>query len=403
MRRIVVVGGSLAGNHAAQALRDLGHDGELTIVGDEPHLPYDRYPLSKGFLTGRRSRRSLDINDHAAAATWRLGDRAVALDATRRLVVLADGTRLPFDGLVVASGSRPRDQDTVAGADGAFVLRTVEDAAHLRAALGAPARRVVVVGGGLIGAEVAAAAARRGHDTILVDPSDLPGDRAFGAPIAGYVLGLHRAAGVRLHLGTRARRLDTGGGAVTGVLLEDGTRLDAGVVVMATGTSPNVEWLAGSGLATAAGLRCSPTLHAGGSGRVVGAGDVVSLPHPLLSGERCRLEHWASTLDQAALAAANLLAGPEASTPLTAAPTWATTIHRARIRSVGYPQAADRARIVWGAVEDGESLVALGRGDQLVAVVSLNAHDRLAGLEARLRPGARLDDLARDGETVGAV
>jgi NADPH-dependent 2,4-dienoyl-CoA reductase/sulfur reductase-like enzyme len=397
MTRIVVVGGSLAGHGAAKALRDLGYDGQLTVVGSEPHRPYDRYPLSKAFLTGDLHRHGLDIGGAPADTTWRLGETATGLDLTGRHVVVDDRCQIPFDGLVVATGARPRDAESVAGVRGAFALRTVDDAGGLRAALDSRARRVVVVGGGLIGAEVAATAAASGHDTTLVDPSDVPTRRTVGLPIAEYLLGLHLAAGVHVRPRTRTRRLDIRDGAVAGVVLDDGTRLSADVVVMATGTAPNVEWLRGSGLSVSAGLACRPTLHAVGDDRVVGAGDVVNVPHPLLDGESLRVEHWASTLDQAALAAANLVAGPDAARPLTTLPTFGTTIHEARIRSIGFPQVADRSRVVWGSVESGQALVAMGRGDRLVALVSLNAHERLGQLADGLRPGSAFDDLQTAG------
>ena len=180
-------------------------------------------------------------------------------------------------------------------------------------------------------------------------------------------------------------------GAVSGVFLEDGSRLPADVVLMSTGTTPNVEWLQGSGLGVSGGLECGPTLHALGSDRVVGAGDVVRAPQALLGGDSLRIEHWASTVDHAHLAASNLLAGPEASRPLDALPTFGTTIHAARIRAVGFPQVADRSRVVWGSIESGQALVALGRGSRLAAVVSLNAHGRLAPMVDQLRPGTPLD------------
>lgn len=403
LRRIVVVGGSLAGHRAAHTLRSLGYDGALTVVGAEPHLPYDRYPLSKAFLTGRTDRRGLDIDGTPPDTTWRVGETAAGLDLAGRRVHVDDGTRIPFDGLVVASGARPRDVASVAGVRGAFVLRTVEDAAHLRAALDARTRRVVVVGGGLIGAEVAGTAVAGGHDTTLVDPADVPTQRALGLPIAEHLLRLHRAAGVHLRLRTRTKGLDVRTGAITGVLLDDGSRLPADVVVMATGTKPNVEWLRGSGLSVSAGLACGPTMHALGSDRVVGAGDVVNAPHPLLDGQALRVEHWASTLDHADLAAANLLAGPEQACPLTALPTFGTTIHRARVRSVGFPQVADRSRTLWGSVGSGEALVALGRGARLVGVVSLNAHGRLPQVTDQLRPGAAFDDVQLNESTATAA
>jgi 3-phenylpropionate/trans-cinnamate dioxygenase ferredoxin reductase subunit len=391
MRKIVVVGGSLAGHRAAQALRGLGYDGELTVIGSESHRPYDRFPLSKAFLTRLTDRAGLELDGAPADVVWRLGETATQLDLAGRQVILGDRTALQFDGLVVASGARPRDVTLVEGVRGAYVLRTVEDADEFRAVLESRMRRVVIVGGGLIGAEVAATAVAGGHHTTMIDPSDLPTTRAVGAPVAEHLQQLHRAAGVHVRLRTRVRGLDVRAGAVSGVVLEDGSRLPADVVMMATGTTPNVEWLQGSGLGVSGGLECRPTLHALGSDRVVGAGDVVRAPQALLGGDSLRIEHWASTVDHAHLAASNLLAGPDASRPLDALPTFGTTIHGARIRAVGFPQVADRSRVVWGSTESGQALVALGRGSRLAAVVSLNAHGRLAPLVDQLRPGARLD------------
>jgi len=403
LRRIVVVGGSLAGHRAAQALRVLGYDGELTVVGSEPHRPYDRYPLSKAFLTGHTDRDGLDLGDAPEDVVWRIGETATGLDLDQRRVLVDRGTSIRFDGLVVASGARPRDVSSVVGVHGAFVLRTVDDAAGLRGVLDAGTRRVVVIGGGLIGAEVAATAVAGGHDTTLVDPSDVPTRRAVGALVARHLQELHCAAGVRVRSRTRACALDVRGGALNGVTLDDGSRLPADVVLMATGTTPNVEWLQGSGLAVAGGLQCGPTLHALGTDRVVGAGDVVRAPQPLLDDEPLRVEHWASTLDQADLAAANLLSGADRARPLCGLPTFGTTIHGARIRSVGFPQVADRSHVVWGSVESGEALLALGRGDRLVAAVSLNAHGRLPLLAAQLRPGALLDEVSGEAELTSSA
>jgi 3-phenylpropionate/trans-cinnamate dioxygenase ferredoxin reductase subunit len=393
MRRIVVVGGSLAGHRAAQALRGLGYDGQLTVIGSEHHPPYDRFPLSKAFLSRLTDRAGLAIDGAPADVVWRLGETATKLDLAGRRVILGDRTALRFDGLVVASGARARDVALVEPVRGAFVLRTVDDADEFRAVLESRTRRVVIVGGGLIGAEVAATSVAGGHDTTLVDPSDLPTARAVGRPVAEHLQRLHRSAGIHVLRRTRVRGLDVRAGAVTGVMLEDGTRLPADVVMMSTGTTPNVEWLQGSGLPVSGGLECGPTMHARGSDRVVGAGDVVRAPQALLGGESPRVEHWASTLDHADLAAANLLAGPGEARPLSALPTFGTTIHGARIRAVGFPQVADRSRVVWGSVESGSALVALGRGSQLVAVVSLDAHERLGSLVSQLRPGSSLDDL----------
>jgi NADPH-dependent 2,4-dienoyl-CoA reductase/sulfur reductase-like enzyme len=402
MRSVVVVGGSLAGHRAAHALRERGYDGRLTVIGAEPHRPYDRYPLSKAFLTGAKDRHGLDLAGDPADVVWRLGETVTGLDLAGRFVTVDGGDRIPFDGLVVASGARPRDASAVTGVLGAFVFRTVEDATDLRAALSGGARRVVVVGGGLIGAELAATAVADGHDTTLLDSSDVPTRRALGLTVAEHLLGLHRQAGVEVRLRTRARGLDVRGGVVTGVLLVDGTRLAADIVVMATGTTPNVEWLADSRLGVSGGLGCGPTLHALGSDIVVGAGDVVRAPHPLLDGESARVEHWASTLDHANLAAANLLAGLEAAQPLTSLPGFGTTIHGARIRSVGFPQVADRSRVVWGSLESGEAVVVLGRGDRAVAATSVNATARLPLVAKQLAPGVLLDEVRLEEPTTSS-
>jgi 3-phenylpropionate/trans-cinnamate dioxygenase ferredoxin reductase subunit len=389
----VVVGGSLAGHGVAQALRAQGYDGELVVVGGEQHRPYDRYPLSKAYLTRLVDRADLALEDAPADMVWRLGEHATRLDLAGRQVVLDDRTALGFDGLVVASGARPRDVDLVEGVQGAFVMRTLEDGDAFRASLESGARRVVVVGGGLIGAEVAAHAVNHGHHTTMVDPADLPTARAVGRPVAEHLRRLHEVAGVHLRHRTRMRNLDVSAGSVTGVVLEGGSRLPADVVMMATGTRPNVEWLQGSGLSVSGGLECGPTLYARGSDCVVGAGDVVRAPQALLDGESPRVEHWASTLAHAELAAANLLAGPGEARPLTALPTFGTTIHGARVRAVGFPQVADRSRVVWGAVEAGKALVALARGRQVVAIVSLDAHEHLPSLVGQLRPGMSIDDV----------
>jgi 3-phenylpropionate/trans-cinnamate dioxygenase ferredoxin reductase subunit len=373
MRRVVIVGGSLGGHHAAASLRGLGFDGDVVVVGDERHRPYDRFPLSKGFLTGDTWRPELDVAGDVPDVVWRLGARATGLDLAGRTVVVDDRERVEFDGLVVASGARPRDMGSVARARGVFVLRTVGDATLLRAALRGPARRVVVVGGGLIGAEVAATAVEHHHHTTLVDPSDVPTGRTLGRAVAEHLLALHRSAGIDVRPRARVRDLDTTGRLVRGVTLDDGTRLPADIVVMATGTQPNVEWMAGSGLRVTGGLNCRATLHAVGSHRVVGAGDVARAPHPLLGGESARMEHWASTRHQAALAAENLLAGPGSARLLTELPEFGTTIHGARIRAAGFPQLADRGRVVWGALEDGAAVVSLFRGPTAISAISVNA------------------------------
>lgn len=390
LRRIVVVGASLAGHHAAASLRHVGFDGEVTVIGSERHRPYDRYPLSKAFLTGDTNRRGLDLSTDVPGVDWRLGSTATSLDLDDRVVVLDGHERIPFDGLVVATGSRARHRRMADEFDGAFVLRTVDDAVAVRAALAGPGRRVVIAGGGLIGAEIAATAVEAGHHTTLVHPGEVPTLHVLGGVVAQHLCELQRAAGLKRHAGARLRALLADRGVVTGALLDDGSRLPADVVVIATGTEPNVEWLRGSGVATYRGLQCGPTLFAGNSDCVVGAGDVVRLPHPLAA-ETVRVEHWASTRHQAARAVENLLLGPERARPLTALPEFGTRIHGARIRCVGFPQVADHASVVWGALRAGSAVVALTRASTSVALIAVNADRVVRALAHQIWPHYAVD------------
>jgi len=396
LSRVVVVGASLAGHRAVQSLRRAGYAGYLTVIGEERHSPYDRFPLSKRFLDRSLRRDQLDLAPAAHEAIWRLSSRAVGLDAVGREVVLDSGERLPYDGLVVATGARARDADRVDRVSGAFVMRTVDDAEALRRHLKTQHRHVLVVGGGLIGAEVAATVNAGGHRTVLIDPGEVPTSRALGHPVAEHLLDLHRAAGLTVLTGERAEDLVISDGAVRGVRLRDGNVWRADTVVLATGTTPNVEWLEGSGLDFAAGLRCTATLHASGAvadERIVGAGDVALVPQSLLAGLPLRLESWASTLAQADVAAKSLLQGRVDSQGCPTLPTYATTIHGLRARVVGYPQVADTTRLLWGSLRDGQALFVLGRCGQAVGVVSVNVHEALPDLARQLLPRAGTGDI----------
>ena len=378
MKRIIVVGGSLAGHEAAQCLRSLGYGGQLAVVGAEIHRPYDRYPLSKAYLADELERAGLDIEPEDLDVDWCLGKPATGLDLAGRYVTIDGADRAPFDGLVVATGSRPRVPFPLRLDDtGVFVLRTVEHGTALRAALAGPPCRVVIVGGGLIGAEVASVARTAGHVATLVDSSPTPTSRALGHQVARHLCAVHIERGVRLVPNARVSALDVHAGRVRGVQLHNGEGIEAEVVVIATGTRPNIEWLRTSGLAISDGLLCRDTLHAIGSEVVVGAGDVVQAPHPALDGESVRLEHWASTRHQAMIAARNLLSGPSLARPQSELPTFGTTIHGVKIRVWGFPSHAESSRVVWGSLRDSEAIVAMHRRGRLVAAVAVNADERL--------------------------
>lgn len=259
MNRVVIVGASAGGLATAEALRRLGYKAGLTLVGGEKHLPYDRPPLSKQILTGEWQpdrlplRRPEDID--ALGLDLRLGMTATGLDTARRTVVLADGTRVSYDALVIATGVRPRGLPGTEGLAGAHTLRTLEDALAFKARL-RPGRRLVIVGAGFIGAEAAAVARGLGVEVTLLEAAPLPLAQAVGEQAGQFLAQIHRDHGVRLHTGAKVAGILGAEGEVMGVGLADGTVLPADDVLVAIGSLPNTEWLAGSGLTVDNGLVC---------------------------------------------------------------------------------------------------------------------------------------------------
>ncbi|MFE6410894.1 NAD(P)/FAD-dependent oxidoreductase [Streptomyces sp. NPDC057837] len=395
-RRLLVVGASLAGLRAAQTLREQGFTGTLTLVGAEPHPPYDRPPLSKRVLTdpGRPRGVELPLPD-GLEAHWRLGQAAVRLDLTARTVTLADRTRLPYDGLVIATGSAARGWPATEPPPpaGVFTLRDRDDALALRAALAA-GRRIVVVGAGFLGGEIAAAARQRGLHTTLVEAADQPLRRAIGGTAGAYVAALHREAGIDLRTGTTVEGFLAGtDDRLTGVRLSDGTTVRADTAVLALGGVPSANWLAGSGLAHDGGVHCDPylrVLRTDGSAvpDVVAAGDVARVPQPLADGARLALGHWTNAVEQGAAAAANLLAGQDPGrvpVPFTAVPSFWSDLHGASVRSVGLPAAADETRVVEHDLADRRLEISYHRAGRLVGALTIGRTRRLASYRAALR------------------
>jgi NADPH-dependent 2,4-dienoyl-CoA reductase/sulfur reductase-like enzyme len=300
MKSVAIVGASVAGVAAARALRQLGFDGQLTVIGDEPHLPYDRPPLSKDFLLGKLGAGDFPLAEPDALAgldvDLRLGVRATGLDTERREILL-DGDRLRYETLVIASGATARTLPTQLA--GVHSLRTLDDAAAIRGALVAGAR-VAVVGGGFIGAEVAWSARLLGRDVTIIDPLPALMVRGLGVTIGAVLARRHADSGVRLRLGRTVVRLE-GGQRVERVVLDDGSAVDADLVVVGIGADPAVQWLVGSGLDIADGIVCDGALCAGEG--VYAVGDVVRWP--TAAGLR-RAEHWTNAVDQASALAVTL-------------------------------------------------------------------------------------------------
>ncbi|MEO6793471.1 MAG: FAD-dependent oxidoreductase, partial [Mycobacterium sp.] len=308
----VIVGAGLAGAKAAEALRDKNFDGKIVLLGEEQHLPYERPPLSKEFLAGKKTLSDFTVN---AQDWYREHDvdlrvaRVVALDRAGHTVGLADGTSVGYNKLLLATGSRSR-RVPIPGADarGVHYLRTIDDASALDSAL-AQGTPLAVVGAGWIGMEVAASARQRGIDVTVVETATLPLLSSLGAENGTIFADLHREHGVDLRLGSTVAEITTDGGTATGLRLGDGSQISAGAVLVAVGAQPNIELAEQAGLSTGdggvlvdAGLRSSDP-------DVFAVGDIAAAQHPVL-GTRIRTEHWANALKQPAVAVSGMLGEP---------------------------------------------------------------------------------------------
>ena len=373
---VVIVGGSLAGLRSAQALRREGHIGPLTIVSEEPHWPpYDRPPLSKQVLVGslEPERVRLRVPDDLGADV-RTGRRAVGVDLVERTVLLDDGEALPYGGLVVATGAAPRRIPGTDGLAGVHVLRTIDDSLALRSDLEGAAK-VVVVGAGFIGCEVASSCRTLGLEVTVVDMLPLP-LAPLGARAGEMVRALHEAHGVQVRLGTGVAGFE-GGPSVTGVRLSDGTTVDADVVVVGIGVVPNTHWLDGSGLELDDGVVCDQTcLAVGGDGRVAAVGDVARWEHPRYGSSR--VEHWTNAGEQAAHVAKALMQGPEGAGPFGPVPYFWSDQFGTKLQFVGTCGHDDDFEIVEGSVEDGRWVAAYGRDGLTVAALCVGWPARLA-------------------------
>ena len=278
-RSITIVGASLAGVRAAESLRRQGFDRPITLIGDEAHAPYDRPPLSKQFLAGEWDADRLALTKPEKLAEFdldlRLGVRAAGFDLGRRRLTLADGDTLDVDGLLVATGARCRTLPGTEGMGGVFTLRGLDDAEAIRVAFDAGPSRVVVVGAGFIGAEVAATARQRGLEVTLIEALPQPLARVLGDEMGAVCAAVHRDHGVDLRVGVGVDAVDAGAdGNVERVRLSDGSVVEAEVVVVGIGVVPNTEWLEGSGLTIDNGVVCDETCLAAPG--VTAAGDVAN-------------------------------------------------------------------------------------------------------------------------------
>jgi NADPH-dependent 2,4-dienoyl-CoA reductase/sulfur reductase-like enzyme len=386
---VVVVGASLAGLRAAEALRREGYDGPLVVVGDEPHPPYDRPPLSKQVLIGKIGPEATALAVSADLdVEWRFGTRVEALDLDGRRLSLAGGDELPFDGLVIATGSAPRRLPSVLDPFGAPVLRTLDDAVALRAAFAEGAGRVVVVGAGVIGLEVASSARTCGLEVTVVEAARTPLARVVGPLLGEVVAELHRAHGVDLRLGVGVEVV-VGGARPEGVRLTDGTTLHADLVVLGIGAAPVTGWLEGSGVDLADGVRCDDRLRVLAGGRplprVVAAGDVARWDGP--DGVPIRVEHWTNAVESAEAAAAALLRGDDAPAYAPVPYVWSDQ-HDRKIQVVGVPSLDDDLMIVDGSAAERKFAAAFGRDGRLAAGVAFGKPAKAMAIRRLLEAGS---------------
>jgi NADPH-dependent 2,4-dienoyl-CoA reductase/sulfur reductase-like enzyme len=390
MNHILVVGASLAGLHAATSLRHHGHDGAVTVIGAEPHAPYDRPPLSKQLLAGRVEAADVALDTPSSLdVDWHFGVPAAHLDIERRRVVTADGVVWPYDGLVIATGASARWLAPLgAPRSGVHVLRTLDDSLALRRDLDRDPR-VVVVGAGFVGLEVAATARSMGLEVTVLEALDEPLARAVGGYWGLVVAGRHRAEGVDVRLGVGVAGL-VGTDQVEGVRLEDASVVPADVVVVGVGARPETAWLDGSGVDINDGVRCDSRLRVLVDGRarpdVVAAGDVARWWHPGYGAE-VRVEHWTNAVEQGEAAARALLTGEQAA-PFAPVPYFWSDQYGTKIQFLGRYVPGDEWAMVDGAPPDPRCAAVFGRAGRVVAALGFGRPAKVMGLRRAIEDGA---------------
>ncbi len=381
--RFVIVGGGLAGAKAAEALREKGYDGSLTLIGDEEHLPYERPPLSKDYLAGSTPRAGLDVHD----ADWyrdnhvdlMLGKAADAVDADGHEVALVDGTKVGYDKLLLATGSRARTLPLAGAAShGVLTLRKVEDSDRIDKALH-NGGKVAIIGGGWIGMEIAANARTRDAEVTVIEAAEYPLGQALGPELAQVFLGLHEENGVGFHLSASVEEITTEGSRTTGVRLADGTWVEADIVIIGIGAQPNLGLAESAGLDIDGGVLVDEALQSSNPD-ICAAGDIANHHHPAL-GQRVRVEHWANALNQPAAAAATMLGDPS---PYTELPYFFTDQYDLGMEYVGHAPPGSYARTVLRGDRDAREFIAfwLDAENRVLAGMNVNVWDVVDDVKA---------------------
>jgi 3-phenylpropionate/trans-cinnamate dioxygenase ferredoxin reductase subunit len=408
---VVVVGASLAGWRAVETLRSEGFEGSISLVGQERHLPYDRPPLSKQVLAGTwppekavlaDKRRSSELLIHEV-----LGRRAVRLDAEARKVELDDGTVLEGDAIVLTTGALPRPLPGTEGLgqrDGLFTLRTLDDCLALRAAVTAvDEARVIVIGAGFIGAEVASTCTDLGCRVSVLEALDVPLRNVLGPSIGSHFAALQASHGVDLRTGVGVRGIrrvgteDPDGSAGRGgpgrlvVELDGGETMAADVVVVGIGVVPTTDWLADSGLTIDNGVVCDDRLFAADG--IVAAGDIARWQWRRDGGEELiRIEHWQVAAEAGVAAGQSLVAGRADAPAFTPVPYFWSDQFGIRLQVLGSPRGSDDIQFAQGSPQEGKFVALFGRAGRLRAVTAIGKPRQLMGFRPLLQEGSSWDD-----------
>jgi len=392
---VIIVGGAMGGLRAAEALRKSGYSGPLTVIGEELHAPYNRPPLSKEVLSTVVTHEAVAFPRRAATedVEWLRGRSATAADLDAHTVTTDDGVKHAWRALVIATGLRARRLTLPGRQDpsmpGRYTIRTLDDAIALREEL-REGRRLVVLGSGFLGCEVAATARKLGCEVTIVSPSELPIIRPLGPELAAEIQRRHEAHGVQFRMGRSV--VDVLGDArFAGVVLDDGERLDADVLVEAIGSECNSEWLAGTGLDTTDGVLADAAMRAVSQDGTVHddvyvVGDIARFPHLVFDQTPRRIEHWNIPTDTGkrvgAVLAAKLADDGSfieiAARPFTPMPTFWSVQFEIDLRAYGLPSLADETRLLEGELA-GACVLGYYRGGRMIGVVGL-------GMQAALMP-----------------
>ncbi len=408
-QQVVVVGASLAGLRACETLRQEGFEGEITLIGAEREIPYDRPPLSKKLLAGDwepdRIRLRKDDDFASLALTLRLGVQAVALDTSSRTVSLGDGSSVTYDGLIIATGASPRKLPGQPTLRGVVELRTLTDAVELRDLTADGTARVTVIGAGFIGLEVAATVRARGCAVTVLEGAPSPLIRGLGVEMGAAVASVHARNGVDLRCGVQVAGIEGSDGQVTGVRLGDGSVVESDVVLVGVGVAPNTEWLASSGLTVRDGVVCDATLCVGVPG-VYAAGDCARWPNAVFAAfddEEMRVEHWTNAAEQGAAAAHNLLAaaghGSLAVEPYVSVPFFWSDQFDSRIQFVGRAHGDDEVHVFAGST-DGAFAALYGFRGRLRGVLGVSKPKMVMPFRALIAAGATWEEAIAKAEAL---